>query len=132
MMRGLLAPLELVAARMRRRPGRWLLPALGIALAAAFAVAVAAEGTLAGDQSAHEELAALSELAATVRVTWQGPAGPAVDRQARGLLGGLGLPAPTSAVLLGPVRLSGVIVRPAAIAPLREWLPAGASDRRSS
>ena len=43
-MRALWAPLSLAAARARRRPGRWLLPALGVALAAAFAGAVAAEG----------------------------------------------------------------------------------------
>ena len=54
--RGLSAPLMLAAARGRRRPARWLLPALGIALAAAFAAGVAAESQIAGDQSARSVL----------------------------------------------------------------------------
>jgi hypothetical protein len=46
----------------------------------------------------------------------------AVEQQARGLLKQLGLGAPTEVALLNPVRLSGVVVRPAAIAPLGHWL----------
>ena len=42
--------------------------------------------------------------------------------QARALLSGLGLGAPTEVVLMNPVRLDGVVVRPAAIAPLNRWL----------
>ena len=55
--RGLSAPLMLASARGRRRPARWLLPALGIALAAAFAAGVAAESAIAADQSARSVLA---------------------------------------------------------------------------
>jgi hypothetical protein len=61
-LRGWVAPLILVVARGRRRPARWLLPGLGIALAAAFAVGVAAESQIAGDQSARSVLAAASPL----------------------------------------------------------------------
>ena len=121
--RGLSAPLKLAAARGRRRPARWLLPALGIALAAAFAAGVAAESQIAGDQSARSVLEATSLLDREVRVTWQGVIGPGVADQARTLLSGLGLGSQTEVVLMNPVRLSGVVVRPAAIAPLGQWLP---------
>src|SRR5208283_5329114 len=121
--RGLSAPLKLAAARGRRRPARWLLPALGIALAAAFAAGVAAESQIAGDQSARSVLEATSPLDREVRVTWQGAVSPGVADQARALLSGLGLGSQTEVVLMNPVRLSGVVVRPAAIAPLGQWLP---------
>ena len=125
--RGWFAPLMLAAARGRRRPARWLLPALGIALAAAFAAGVAAESQIASDESARSVLDRTSPLASEVRVTWQGPVSPGVADQARALLRGLGLGAQTEVVLMNPVRLDGVIVRPAAIAPLGRWLPALAS-----
>lgn len=128
-MRGFGAPLLLVAARARRRPGRWLLPALGIAIAAAFGAGVAAEAAVAGDESARSVLTGLPPLDRTVRVTWQGAVTPAVAQTARGLLGGLGLGRRTEVVLLNPVRLGGVVVRPAAVAPLDRWL-AGPAARR--
>ncbi len=128
-MRGLAAPLSLVGARARRRPGRWLLPALGIALAAAFAAGVAAEGTVAGDQGARSALAGLTPLDRAVRVTWLGAVTPGVAPEARALLSGLGLGAQTEVVLLNPVRLGGFVVRPAAIDPLARWVP-GAAARR--
>jgi hypothetical protein len=120
--RGLFAPLMLAAARGRRHPARWLLPALGIALAVMFAAFVAAQAQVAGDQSARSVLTGTSPLDSEVRVTWQGPVGPAVAAQARGLLRGLGLGAQTEVVLMNQVRLGGVVVRPAAIAPLGRWL----------
>jgi hypothetical protein len=123
--RGLAAPLALVAARARRRPGRWLLPALGVALAAAFAGAVAVQATVAGDQSARSVLVGLSPLARTVRVTWQGVVTGPVKRQAQDLLRGLGLGGRTEVVLLNPVRLNDTLVRPAALAPLGRWLGSG-------
>ena len=113
----------LAAARGRRRPARWLLPALGIALAAAFAAGVAAQSQVAGDQSARSVLDGTSRLGSEVRVTWQGPVSPGVADQARALLRGLGLGSQTEVVLMNPVRLGGVVVRPAAIAPLDRWLP---------
>src|ERR1019366_7432915 len=84
--RSLAAPLALVVARARRRPARWLLPALGLAVATAFTGAVAAEGVIAGDQGAHTVLLGLSPLQRSVRVTWQGAASPAVERRGRALL----------------------------------------------
>jgi hypothetical protein len=121
--RGWSAPLMLALARGRRRPARWLLPALGIALAAAFGAGVAAESQIAGDQSARSVLAKTSPLDSEVRVTWQGVVSPGVADQARALLSRLGLGSQTEVVLMNPVRLSGVVVRPAAIAPLGRWLP---------
>ena len=125
----LTAPLMLAAARARRRPARWLLPALGIALAAAFAAGVAAQSQVAGDESARSVLGQTSPLASEVRVTWQGTVSPGVAGQARALLTGLGLGAQTEVVLMNPVRLGGVVVRPAAIAPLGRWLPAPVPGR---
>jgi hypothetical protein len=116
------APLMLIAARARRRPGRFVLAALGIALAAGFAGAVVAEATLAADQSARSVLAGLGPLNRTVRVSWQGPVTTAVSRQAQALLRGLGLGPQTRVVLMNPVRLSGIVVRPAAIYPLDRWV----------
>ncbi len=120
--RGLFAPLRLAAARGRRRPVRWLLPALGIALAAAFAAGVAAESQVAGDKGARSVLDSTSPLDRAVRVSWQGTVSPSVAGQARALLRGLGLESQTEVVLMNPVRLQGVVVRPAAIAPLGRWL----------
>src|SRR6266702_6580569 len=121
--RGWFAPLMLAAARGRRRPARWLLPGLGIALAAAFAAGVAAQSQVAGDQSARSVLDGTSRLGSEVRVTWQGAVSPGVANQARDLLRGLGLGSQTEVVLMNPVRLGGVVVRPAAISPLDRWLP---------
>jgi hypothetical protein len=126
---GWLAPLMLAAARARRRPARWLLPMLGIALAAAFAAGVAAESQIASDESARSVLDRASPLATEVRVTWQGAVSPGVADQARALLRGLGVGSQTEVVLMNPVRLGGVIVRPAAIAPLGQWLPGAAPGR---
>src|ERR1035437_1683124 len=120
--RGLSAPLTLAAARGRRRPVRWLVPALGIALAVAFAAGVAAEAQIAGDLSARSVLEATSPLDSEVRVTWQGAVSPGVADQAQALLRGLGLGSQTEVVLMNPVRLNGVVVRPAAIAPLGRGL----------
>jgi hypothetical protein len=113
----------LAAARGRRHPARWLLPALGIALAAAFAAGVAAQAQIAGDQSARSVLDGAPPQDSEVGVTWQGPVGPSVADQARALLRELGLGSPTEVLLMNPVRLAGVVVRPAAIAPLGRWLP---------
>src|ERR1700729_2827839 len=122
-LRGWRAPLMLAAARGRRRPARWLLPALGMALAAAFAAGVAAQAQIAGDQSARVVLAGTSPLDSQVRVTWPGPVSPGVTDRAQALLRGLGLGSPTEVLLMNPVRLDGAVVRPAAIAQLGRWLP---------
>jgi hypothetical protein len=68
-----------VAARVRRRPGRWLWPALGLTLAVAFACDVAAEGTIAGDRAARATLAQLGPLQRAVTVTDQQPVSNAAE-----------------------------------------------------
>jgi hypothetical protein len=128
--RGTWAPLHLVLARARHRPSRWLLPVLGIAVATAFAAGVAVQGTIAADHAARNALSALTPLQRTVSVTWQGPLTPAVPRQAQTMLDRLGLTGATRVVLLAPVRLSGVVVRPAAVAPLDPWLGTATLARR--
>ena len=112
----------LAVARGRRRPARWLLPALGIALAAAFAATVAAQAQVAGDQSARSVLRNAAPAGSEVRVIWSGPVTPTVAEQATTLVGGLGLGSPAEVLLLNQVRLGGVVLRPAAIAPLGRWL----------
>jgi hypothetical protein len=124
-MRGVAAAIRLVGARARRRPGRRLLTALGVALAVAFAGTIASESTIAGDRAARTSLEGLSALDRTVRITTDSVITPSVELHARSLLRGLSLGTQTEVVLLEPVRLSGVVVRPAAIAPLAPWLRAG-------
>lgn len=119
----LLAPLSVVAARARHRPGHWIWPMLGLALSVAFGGAVAAEAVVSADQAARTSLRGISPLERSVRITWQGPATQPAALQATAALRGLGLRNQTEVTLLDPVRLSGVIVRPAAIAPLERWLP---------
>ncbi len=121
-MRATLAPLRLVAARVRRRPGLWLWPALGITLATAFAAAVAVEGVLAGDRAARGVLDRLAPAERVVRVTWQGPLRAAQARRVAAALRRLPIGARTRVLVMDPVRLRGVVVRPAAIAPLDRWL----------
>ena len=125
-MRALSAPLTLVLVRARRRPGRWLLTALGIGIAFAFAGSVFAESTVAGDLGARSVLAGLAPLDRAVRVTWQGVVTPSVQRRAVALIRQLGLSNQTEIVLMNPVRLGGVVVRPAAIAPPQGWITAAA------
>lgn len=115
------AILGLVRARLRARPGRAGLTVLGLAVAVAFAGAVAAEGTVAGDHAAGDVLSALSPLDRTVRLTTSDVVTPAIQRQATGLLASLGLRTPIEVVLMNPVRLSGIVVRPAAVQRLSAW-----------
>lgn len=121
-MSGLGAIATLVLARVRRRPGRWLLIVVGIAIATAFAGAVAAESTIAGDQAARSSLAGLTPLARTVRITWPGVVTPSVERRARSVMRSLGIGPTTAVAVLSPVRLSGIVVVPAAIDPLPAWV----------
>ena len=128
-MRGVCAPLVLVVARARRHTRRWAVPILAMALALAFAGAVAAEAVIVGDHAAGAILRHASPADRTVRLTWTGPLTPAVSRQARGVLADPGLAPATAVLALNPARVGGVIVRPAAIAPLARWLPASAVRR---
>lgn len=117
-MRGVL---RLIAARVRRRPGPWLLPVLGIALTIAFAGGVAVEATIARDQTSRVALAELSPLDRAVRIGYTGVVTPGVTARAQSALRDLDTPPPSGVVLLNPVRLDGVLVRPAAIDPLAGW-----------
>ena len=121
-LRSLAAPLPLVAARARRRPWQWLPGVLGLVVATAFACAVVAEATVAGDQAARAVLERASPNGDTVQVSADGQASPSEARHAGALLARLGLTFQTRVVLMSEVRLSGVVVRPVAIAPLRRWL----------
>ena len=120
--RSLAAPLPLVAARARRRPWQWLPGVLGLVVATAFACAVVAEATVAGDQAARAVLKRASPDGNTVQVSADGRASPSEERRAGALLARLGLALQTRVVLMSEVRLSGVVVRPVAIAPLGRWL----------
>src|SRR4051794_41914324 len=117
------APLALAAARLRRHPGRWLLPAAGLALAVAAGAAVIGEGTIAGDQAARRDLRAVSRAARTARLTWSGGLTGGEERRARRLLAGRGGRAPARGGPLRPPRdgrggLEGVAgPPPAACAP---------------
>jgi hypothetical protein len=127
--RGVRGPLLLVLARARRRPGRWAIPGLAIALTVAFAGGVAAEAVIVGDHAARAVLSNSSPVQRTARLTWTGPLTPAITRQASQLLEEPGLGPTTEVLALNPARLGGVIVRPAALAPLARWLPAASARR---
>ena len=126
--RSLAAPLPLVVARARRRPGRWLPGVLGLVVATAFACAVVAEATVAGDQAARAVLRGVSPNGNNVQITSDGHATLTEERRARALLRRLGLPVQTRVVLLSEVRLSGAVVRPVAISPLSHWVGGRASS----
>src|SRR5581483_7947615 len=116
------AILGLIRARMLARPGRAAFIVVGLAIATAFTGSVAAEGTIAGDRAARSVLARLSPLERAIRLTTSDIVDPSTERHARGLLHSLQLRAPTEVVLLDPVRLSGVIGRPAAVERLGAWI----------
>lgn len=128
-MRGVRGPLMLVLARARRRPGRWAIPSLAIALTVAFAGAVATEAVIVGDHAARAVLDRAPLAERTARLTWAGPVTPAVTRQANRALGQPGLGPTTEVLALNPARIGGIIVRPAAIVPVGRWLPASATHR---
>ncbi|MBV8997876.1 MAG: hypothetical protein JO304_02385, partial [Solirubrobacterales bacterium] len=115
-----------------RHHRRWLAPSLAIALAVAFAGAVAAESVIIGDQSARSVIAHSSPLDRTVRATWQGPLTPAAVAAARSALRGPELGPVTRILALDPVRLSEVIVQTAAIVPADKWLSPQAARRLGS
>lgn len=113
--------LMLVLARARRRPGRWLAPAAGIALAVAFGGAVWAQTQIAATQAARASLSGLTPLQRAVTVSWEGPVTALARAAVFKAFRALGLAAPTEVTLLNPVRLDGIIVRPAGITPLQSW-----------
>ncbi len=111
------APAALALARLHRRPGRWLVPAAGLALATAFATAVAGEAAISGDRAARATLAAVSPTAAAIRITGHDPGAPA-----RALLAGApGVGPATAVTLFESLRLGGRVVQLAGITPLSRW-----------
>src|SRR4051812_13484088 len=118
------APLALAAARLRRHPGRWLLPAAGLALAIGAGAAVVGEGTIAGARAARRPLRPLPPAARTVRLTWAGGLTAAEERRGRRLLAGLASGPQTRVVALRPTRIDRAIVQLVAIEPLERWTSA--------
>ena len=116
--RGVRAAAALGLRRAVRRPGRWLGVALGVALAAALLWGAGAEGTIAGDRAARGVLAHVGPGESRALLTWNGGAGPAVDREARGALRAMGAGRAGRGLLMAATRVGGVPVRLAAVAPL--------------
>lgn len=127
--RAALAPVALALARARAAPARWLLPALGVAMATALLGSAAGGGAVAGEQAARDAIHRLPPAARTVRLSWSAGLPPRVDARARALLGEL-TPAPqTRSVLLlattasvprgGSARQT---VQLAGVAPLARWV----------
>jgi hypothetical protein len=105
------------------------MPILAMSLAVAFAGAVAAEAVIVGDHAARAVLSRVSPAARTVRLTWTGPLTPTVTRQAQAILAEPGLGTATAVLALNPARVGGVVIRPAAIAPLARWLRSAAARK---
>lgn len=127
--RAALAPIALGVARARAAPARWLLPALGVALAAGLLGTAAGGGVVAGEQAARDAVSGLPPAGRTIRLTWSAGLPTGVDARGRALLRRM-TPAPqTRSVLLlatavapagrpattSPVQLAG-------IAPLPRWV----------
>jgi hypothetical protein len=82
----LLAPLAVAAARVRRRPFRGLLAALGIAAATATLAATMAGGRVSSELAVQRALARVPVEQRALRVIWSGPPSRpyrAIDRPAR-------------------------------------------------
>jgi hypothetical protein len=125
---GIGALARLALARARRRPVGWLLSVIGIAVTLGYAGAVVAASTIAADRSARAVLRAVPDSDRAVRLTWQAVVTPRVRTEALALFRRLELPRPAEVVLMNPVRLSGTVVRPVGITPLRAWVaPVGAA-----
>src|SRR4051794_17877586 len=124
------APLALAAARLRRHPMRWLLPAAGLALAVAAGAAVGGTGTIAGDQAARRTLRALPAGERTGRPTRSGGLTAAEEARGRRLLRGLAAGPQTRVVALRPTRIDRAIVQLTAIEPLARWARGPVPDGR--
>ncbi len=117
--------LALAVARLRRRPGRGLLTALGVALAAAALVATLAIRTLAGDLALRQAITVLpvGDRSATVSRSQATEDLPGLDRTARAALARLGTARVRSEIMLrvlsdgkgGTFRLAAVEDAPSAV-----------------
>ena len=123
--RRMMTVLALAVARLRRRPGRGLLTALGVALAAAALVATLAIRTLAGDLALRQSITALpvGDRSATVSRSQATEDLPGLDRTARAALARLGTARVRSQIMLrvlsdgrgGVFRLAAVEDAPSAV-----------------
>jgi hypothetical protein len=127
--RAALAPVALGVARARSAPARWVLPALGVALATALLGAAAGGGAVAGEQAARDAVQGLAPAARSVRVSWAGGLPAGTDARARRLLSGLTPAGQTRSVLLQPSVAMTITphaarkaVQLAAITPLSRWV----------
>ncbi len=128
-----MAVLTLAVARLRRRPGRGLLTALGVALAAAALVATLAIRTLAGDLALRQSLTVLpvGDRSATVARSQATEDLPGLDRTARAALARLGTARVRSEIMLrvlsdgrgGVFRLAAVEDAPSAVRVTSGRLP---------
>jgi hypothetical protein len=122
-------PLGLAWSRLRRRPGRALLLALGVA-AAAGALAVVLGGSLvAQDVSAGRALASLPPAKRSVAVTYadlglprNGVTRPQVEPLVIQTLGRVTRGEPTRAVQFKLIRVGGALENLAAVDDLRRWV----------
>jgi hypothetical protein len=127
-MRGLAGPIMVAAARARRTRS-WVLPVLALAVVFGFAGALVSESVIVGDQGARAALRTLPSVDRAIRLVWEGPLTPYGVSTADRVFRRLGMRRPTQVLLLNPVRLSGTIVHPVAIAPIRRWLAPSAVQR---
>ncbi len=117
--------LALAVARLRRRPGRGLLTALGVALAAAALIATLAIRTLAGDVALRQSITVLpvGDRSATVSRSQASEDLPGLERTARAALARLGTARVRSETMLrvlsdskgGVFRLAAVEDAPSAV-----------------
>ena len=119
---GLSAAAGLGFRRAFSAPVRWLPAAFAVALAVGLLGGLTAAGVVAGDHAARRTVAAIPAGRETVLLTWNGGAGPRVDRTARAGLRAMGAGSVTRGLLLAPTRLSRGLVRFAAIGPIARWV----------
>ena len=120
------APLRLAAARVRARPGRLVLAALGVAAATALGAGVLVGAVVAGDRSVGRAVEGLPVADRAIRVNRFGlpPDGglTAIDRDAVRALALVAPQAPERSVLFRESRLGGPLVQLAGLDGLRRWV----------
>ena len=101
--------------RVRSRPGRTLLVAVGVAVAVAFLIGAAGGSVVSEELALRHALAALPPAERVVRVSWSGQVNPGgyapLDRRARGALRSLSGEPVDASVELANVRLGTGLVK---------------------
>lgn len=126
--RSLSYPAQIALARIRHRPGAFLLVALGIALGTASLVLVVAGSLLARDRALHEEVARLPSAERAIRVTWGGfpeqveQEHGTFDRSARRALDPLAGGAVAASVIFREMRIGDALVDVGAADGLGAWI----------